>query len=350
MKRKIMWNSGVLEEIELVYEKASENERIGKLLEQLENQALTEAKNNVGMLKTSGGTTLSPDQFDALADGDKETVIKVLGDYGFAGGKTDIAAATIIFTLSPHVSQLQACTIFSILNRLEKLNGIFNEVISSKTTLELQVPLGGKKGLLQWEMLIMQLYPWLSVKETSTNETAAEKQKNSGTFMNEMQEKEAFRVGIEKAKTELGEVIRDGKFSLKYQNTPLSYNDWTRLNELQKLNYVISMGNYGISVKTVVCVDFAEIIPYCIATALLYGAWSGQLEKQMIDAGDGSDPTKLVEALSQFYSCCSTWECTVAHPVFVKIPGSISEGKSSEPENKPEKEIILGKSVWKIKG
>ena len=36
------------------------------------------------------------------------------------------------------------------------------------------MPLGGKKGLFQWELLIMQLYPWLSVRETSTNELAVE--------------------------------------------------------------------------------------------------------------------------------------------------------------------------------
>lgn len=34
---------------------------------------------------------------------------------------------------------------------------------------ENEVPLGGKKGMFKWEMLIMQLYPWLSVREVSSN-------------------------------------------------------------------------------------------------------------------------------------------------------------------------------------
>lgn len=38
-----------------------------------------------------------------------------------------------------------------------------------KATLEFRVPLGAKKGMMKCEMLIMQLYPWLSIRETSTN-------------------------------------------------------------------------------------------------------------------------------------------------------------------------------------
>ena len=57
---------------------------------------------------------------------------------------------------------------FSVLNRLEKLDGAFN-VLFPKATLELRVPLGAKKGMMKCEMLIMQLYPWLSITETSTN-------------------------------------------------------------------------------------------------------------------------------------------------------------------------------------
>lgn len=64
-----------------------------------------------------------------------------------------------------------ACTIFEILSQLEKLDGAIN-TLNHKWTLELKVPYGGKKGLLQWEILIARLYPWLSIKETSTNEMA----------------------------------------------------------------------------------------------------------------------------------------------------------------------------------
>ena len=51
----------------------------------------------------------------------------------------------------------QIDTIFNILNRLEKMDGVLNMLIP-KWTLELQVPLGGKQGLFQWEMLIMQCF------------------------------------------------------------------------------------------------------------------------------------------------------------------------------------------------
>ncbi len=170
MNRKISWNSYVLDEIELVYEKAEENEQIGRMMEQLEAQALAEAKSNCGLIKADH--PLTPAQFDGLSKNDKETVIKILAGAGLAAISQDIPTATLRIRLSSKIPQVQACTFFDILNRLEKLDGALNMLVP-KWTLELQVPLGGKKGLFQWEMLIMQLYPWItSVKEVSTNEVA----------------------------------------------------------------------------------------------------------------------------------------------------------------------------------
>ena len=178
MNRKIEWRSMELDEIELVYEKAENNHNIETLLEQLETQALEEAKNNIGMLKTDTGNVLKPEQFESLSDTDKETVIKVLGNAGLSALNTDLQTATIIITLSPIITRVQACTVFNILNRIEKLDGSIT-ILKPKWTLKLRVPLGGKKGLLQWKMLIMQLYPWLSVQEESTNEMAISKEKGS---------------------------------------------------------------------------------------------------------------------------------------------------------------------------
>ena len=48
MKRRIAWGTCALDEIELVYEKAEENTAIADQLEQLELQALNEAKANIG--------------------------------------------------------------------------------------------------------------------------------------------------------------------------------------------------------------------------------------------------------------------------------------------------------------
>ena len=170
MNRKISWESCVLDEIELVYDKAEENAAIGKMMEQLEAQALAEAKSNCRLIQAN--IPLTPEKFDGLSDNDKETVIKVLAGAGLESLNQDMASATLKIRLSPKIPQVQACTFFDILNRLEKLDGALN-VFVPKWTLELQVPLGGKKGLFQWEMLIMQLYPWItSVKEVSTNAMA----------------------------------------------------------------------------------------------------------------------------------------------------------------------------------
>lgn len=171
MDRKIAWRSRALDDIELVYEKVENNQGLASLLETLETQALAEAKQNVGMLKTGAGNVLKPEQFDSLSDTDKETVIKVLGNAGLDYLNTDYQTATIIIELSPLITKVQACTIFNVLNRIEKLDGAIT-IVNPKWKLNLRVPLGGKKGLFQWEMLILQLYPWLSVSEKATNKLA----------------------------------------------------------------------------------------------------------------------------------------------------------------------------------
>ena len=171
MKRRIAWGTCALDEIELVYEKAEENTAIADQLEQLELQALNEAKANIGMFPSDDHKILLSEQFDALSDNDKEILIMLTGNKGLSGLQTDMETATIKIRLSSLIPMVQACTIFSILNTLEKLDGAIN-VLIPKWTLELYVPLGGRKGLSQWELLIMQLYPWLSIRELSTNETA----------------------------------------------------------------------------------------------------------------------------------------------------------------------------------
>lgn len=176
MERKIGWKSYQLDEISLVYEKAEENESIMEGLLKLEEQALAEAAaacSPGGLFAAELGQVLTPEQFEAMPDIDKETAIVMLGQKGLADIRSDHATATITATLSSVINKAQACTIFGLLNRLEKLDGAV-QIISPKWTLHLVTPLSGKKGLFQWEMLIMQLYPWLSVKETSSNILAEE--------------------------------------------------------------------------------------------------------------------------------------------------------------------------------
>lgn len=97
MNRLIGWQSREFDEIELVYEKAEAKEQTGKLLGELEKQALSEAKMNCGLLTTDAGKHITPDQFEGLRDIDKETVIRVLSNMGLGSINQDIGSATLYF-------------------------------------------------------------------------------------------------------------------------------------------------------------------------------------------------------------------------------------------------------------
>lgn len=172
MNRKIDWESGVFDEIELVYEKAESDPSIGAQLEQLEQKALDEAKENCFLVGMPSGTGVTPEMFEAMPAAGREKIIRILGRAGLSSISQKAETALIVIRLSPVIQSVLACTVFDILNRFEKLDGAIT-LLKPKWTLELQVPLGGKKSLMQWELLIMQLYPWVSVRETSTNEIAS---------------------------------------------------------------------------------------------------------------------------------------------------------------------------------
>lgn len=167
------WNSDVYDEFELVYEKIENKKEIFDNWVQLEMAAIEEAKNNCGeggLLAAMVGNILSPAQYDDLSDIDKQTSIKILGQQGLSALNIDRSNAYIRIEMTNKINLVKACTIFEILNRLEKIDGTQTMgTDKEKWTLELCVPLGGKKGLMQWEILIMQLYPWLSISEVSSN-------------------------------------------------------------------------------------------------------------------------------------------------------------------------------------
>lgn len=171
MERKIEWTSGLFDEIDLVYEKAEGNERIASALSELEDQALREAERNCGLF-IKAGKPVTPAQFRAMPWLEKEMMLYSLGNGGLNAFHPSLEEPIITVTLSCHIQKVLGCTMFSILNRLEKLDGAYNEALFPKATLELQIPLGGKKGFVKYEMLLMQLYPWLGICETSTNEMA----------------------------------------------------------------------------------------------------------------------------------------------------------------------------------
>lgn len=167
MERKIKWNSCCHDEIELVYDKGESNDNIGAILSELETMALSEAEESCEFLKI-GEQQITREMFLSMNENDKETVMYYLSGVGLQEFVPSMAESKITVTFTSHIQRVLGCTMFSVLNRLEKLDGAFN-VMCPKATLELRVPLGAKKGLVKCEMLIMQLYPWLSITETSTN-------------------------------------------------------------------------------------------------------------------------------------------------------------------------------------
>lgn len=81
MERKINWYSGCHDEIELVYDKANENENIAATLMELETMAFQEAEENCGILKM-GGNPITREMFLQMNEQDKEMVMYYLSGAG----------------------------------------------------------------------------------------------------------------------------------------------------------------------------------------------------------------------------------------------------------------------------
>ena len=375
IERIIQWNSGCFDEIDLVYDKAAENEVATKIISELEAGALAEAKSHSGMIRLQD-RPITPEQYDSLPDNVKEQLIAALSNIGLSSFAAPLTEPKIIVRLSPQIQQVRCCTAFSILNRLEKLDGAFN-VLHPQATIEIQAPLGGKQGLVHIEMLISMLYPWLKVTEVSSNEIAAKpiqtqpkpqqkpveqkapvltqpqvqnkpvneakntqpgfwarlfgkKKKNEGTateqkekpagqahsphekFFSEMWAKPSFRSAFSYAKAEINSVIIKKQFGLKGQaGGELTVSEWEGLSDIQQLQYILALGNHGIVPSALLCIDFVEIIPYCLAITLLYIAYTGQKETQMLDTGDGSDITVFKSAVNLLSGCYAKWNCKI---------------------------------------
>lgn len=388
MNRKIKWTSGALDEIELIYEKAKNDEAVGGLLEQLETQALREARENSGMLK-SGNQVLSPEQFDLLPDADKEQVIAALGGAGLTSLNMDLPTGTFTARLSPLLPKVQACTVFNLLNRIEKLDGSIN-LLKPSWKLVLQVPIGGRKNLFQWELLLLKLYPWLTVSDEVTNEvapvppTAPKTEKDttgknedtaesepavtptpeektekaaeessaessddspSESFQRRMSAYKAYTDAYAEAKKELETVLKKKRPYLAGWKDCPTLDAWRGMDENGKFNKILSVGFYSIIFSACVCVDFAVDLPNCIAIALLYLADSGEMTKQTIDAGDEPGKEDFVAALTALHGCCSNWECTVVNPIIAKIG---TAQKTAAPETKDSsRQATKKKSFWK---
>lgn len=364
--RKLKYLQEWYDEIELVYEKVVEKKLTG-MMKELEELALSEARRGCTMLEMQDVSFLTPEKFDTLPDVDKERIINLLGRAGITNIRSDLPNKTIHVELSAIFPQIVGCTMFDLLNRLEKLDGSLSELFG-KQTLQIHVPLGGKKGLLQWEIFIMQLYPWLSVKEVSSNIVAeqtsgrqeepntSQKMKQEASvkkdtkktheifwkFLDDMKPYLEFKQAVGYACAEVENAIAGNMYNFEYEGGKLTIEQWKELDEAEQLKCIWQFGSYGVVFSAVVCVDFAEKIPYCIAIFLLHTALTGRMKNQLIDAGDGTDTTQFVEAVNLIYDCCPEWSCMIASPVMVKFEKKISVGTGTEKQAIGEK-----KSFWR---
>jgi len=81
MDRKISWITGCHDEIELVYEKAEQNESIGALLSELEQMALKEVEESCGFLAMNN-KPITRDMVLSMSARDKETIMYHLSGVG----------------------------------------------------------------------------------------------------------------------------------------------------------------------------------------------------------------------------------------------------------------------------
>lgn len=156
-------------ELGLVFDKGDNNETIKSQLNELVATAVQEARNCCSYI-TYKNNKLTGEDFDKLESIEKADIIMNLGEQiglmRFDTMKSMEGKLEIEF--SQYIPSVLSCTMLSILNRLENLDGAIN-VFNPKVELTIVAPLGGKKGLMKCEMLIMILYPWIQIHEISSN-------------------------------------------------------------------------------------------------------------------------------------------------------------------------------------
>ena len=95
MNRQIKWESGCYDEIELIYEKAENDEEFARILKELEQRAISEARNYCKFVNT-GGEPLTTEKFDKLSLRQKERVIWRLGEGGIAKINASIDRKSVV--------------------------------------------------------------------------------------------------------------------------------------------------------------------------------------------------------------------------------------------------------------
>lgn len=170
MNRKINWVSGCYDDIELVYEKAKYDEQVASSLSELESLALREAEKccSAGMI---GGRVITSDEFWRMSESEREMIICSLAGFGVQEMSSSMTEGRILVVFKPQIQDVLGCAMFYVLHRLEKLDGAYNYKFP-KADLELSIPIGVRSGMMKYEMLIMRMYPWLSVREMPSRTVA----------------------------------------------------------------------------------------------------------------------------------------------------------------------------------
>ena len=104
MERKINWYSYCHDEIELVYDKANEDENIAVALMELETMALREAEESCGLLKM-GDKPITREMILEMSEEDKEIVMYYLSSAGLQEFVPSITEAKITVTFTPHIQR-----------------------------------------------------------------------------------------------------------------------------------------------------------------------------------------------------------------------------------------------------
>ena len=151
-----------------------------------------------------------------------------------------------------------------------------------------------------------------TVEYNKVAETDIVEENPNEIFYNAMKDNPAFVQAFEKSKLEVYKLIEEKAFSFKDKSgDPFTVDKLKSLPEVTQINYVLSMGKYSIVPSVLLCIDFVEIMPYCIAIALLFLAYSGDKKTQLLDTGDGADITKFKKALDSLTPCCEKWEVKI---------------------------------------
>ena len=113
MERKINWYSGCHDEIELVYDKANEDENIAAALMELEKMALREAEENYGMVKM-GDKPITHEMFLEMSEEGKEIVMYYLSNAGLQEFVPSMTEGKITVTFTPHIQQVLGLSLIHI--------------------------------------------------------------------------------------------------------------------------------------------------------------------------------------------------------------------------------------------